>query len=83
MRMKKVTGLALATTAAALFATAPMIAQGASQSGDVKCMNVNACKGKSDCKTENSSCKGHNECKGKGFVKMSKSACDAIGGTAG
>ena len=81
--MNKITGLALATTAAALFATAPMIAQGASHGGDVKCMSVNACKGKSHCKTAGSSCKGQNTCKGQGFVNMSKEACEAIGGKVG
>ncbi len=82
MQMNKVRGLALATAAAAMFATAPMVGHAAKHEGDVKCTGVNKCKGSSDCKTANSQCKGQNSCKGSGFVKMSKHACDAIGGKA-
>ena len=49
MNAKKITGLALAATAAAMFATAPMTA---SAGGHAKgqCAGVNACKGHSSCK---------------------------------
>lgn len=80
MRAKKITGFAIASAAAAMFAGAPMIASGAAHEGDVKCAGVNACKGNSSCKTADSSCKGQNSCKGTGWVKMSKEACEAIGG---
>ena len=75
MKMKKLTGIALATAAAGMFAVTaagPAAAQGAK----VKCEGVNACKGKSDCKTAKSDCKGHNACKGQGWNEMSKADCD-------
>lgn len=81
LTMKKVNGVALAVTAAALFAAAPMVANAGSEA-KVHCTGVNACKGKSDCKTASSACKGHNSCKGQGFVAMSKKTCDQIGGKA-
>jgi len=80
MQMKKVTGLALATAAAAMFATTPVTVHAAKHMSDVKCNNVNKCKGSGMCKTKANACAGHNACKGQGFVKMSKAACDAIGG---
>ena len=80
---QKVTGLAIATTAAAMFAMTPMSASAASHSsGKVgHCVGVNACKGTSSCKTANSSCKGQNSCKGTGFVSVDKGTCDQLGGT--
>ena len=73
--------LALAATAAAMFALAPI---GASAAEDtVHCTGVNACKGMSSCKTASSSCKGHNSCKGQGFVKVSAGVCEQLGGKAG
>lgn len=77
-------GIALATVAAGLFAmNTTAIAGMGDKSGDtVKCMGVNACKGKSDCKTAESSCNGKNSCKGHGYVEMSKHACEAVGGKA-
>ena len=77
--VKKTTGVALAITAATMFAIAPMTAQASSHSG--KCMGANSCKGQSSCKTATSSCKGLNSCKGKGFLEMSKAECDAADGT--
>jgi hypothetical protein len=79
---KKLTGLALATAAAGIFAAAPMTASAGSNSAEVHCMGVNACKGKSSCKTANTACKGQNSCKGKGFVVVDKGTCDQLGGTA-
>ncbi|OGI40872.1 MAG: hypothetical protein A2V91_03415 [Candidatus Muproteobacteria bacterium RBG_16_64_10] len=73
---KKLTGLALATAAAGLFAMAPMTASAAQHEGKMECQGVNACKGKSDCKTAASACKGLNACKGKGMMIMSKKDCD-------
>jgi len=78
---KKLSGMALATAAAAMFAGAPVTASADSHTADVHCMGVNACKGKSSCKTADSACKGHNSCKGKGFVAVSKEVCDQLGGT--
>ena len=76
---KKVSGFALAATAAAMLAVAPMSASAGEAKG--KCMGANSCKGHSDCATANSSCKGLNACKGQGFVALTKADCDAKGGT--
>lgn len=82
MTRRKMTGLLLATTAAALFGTATITAaaEDATVSADVKCMGINACKGSSECATATNSCKGQNSCKGSGWVHASKSDCDAKGG---
>jgi hypothetical protein len=79
MITKKLTGLALAATAATLFATAPISASAAGSS-EGKCMGVNACKGHSDCKTAKNECAGHNACKGQGFVMMDEETCEQLGG---
>ena len=81
MNVKKLTGIALATAAAGMFA---MTAAGpvAAQAAKVKCEGVNACKGQSGCKgeksasREKSSCKGLNACKGQGWTEMSQADCD-------
>lgn len=75
----RLTGFALATLAATLFATAPLAADPAAGTPG-KCFGVNACKGKSSCKSPGHSCKNHNACKGQGFVTVSKDTCDQIGG---
>jgi len=72
-------GLALATLAAALFATAPMAADQPSGTPG-KCYGVNACKGKSSCRASGHGCKSQNACKGQGFVMVTKDTCDQIGG---
>lgn len=49
--------------------------------GTVKCTGVNACKGKSECKTATSACKGANSCKGKGVISMmTEKECTDKGG---
>ena len=75
MKMNKLTGMALATAAAGMFA---LTAAGpsAAQAAKVKCEGVNACKGQSECKMGKSECKGLNECKGQGMKEMSKADCD-------
>lgn len=75
-------GLALATTAAALFSTGLVTTTvHAADDGMVKCSGVNSCKGSSDCKTAKSECKGHNGCKGQGWVgKKSAAECTKEGG---
>ena len=76
---RNLTGFALAAMAATLFATAPLAAdQAGSTTG--KCFGVNACKGKSSCKSPGHSCKSQNACKGQGFVTVTKDTCDQIGG---
>lgn len=80
MNAKKLTGLALATAAAGLFATAGIpAANAAKHEGEAKihCDGVNSCKGKGACNTATNACKGQNSCKGKGFLSMTKAECDA------
>lgn len=75
MKVNKLTGIALATAAAGMFA---LTAAGpaAAQAAKVKCEGVNACKGQGGCKGASNSCKGQNGCKGKGFMEMSQADCD-------
>lgn len=78
MNAKKITGLALATAAAGLFATAGIpAAYAAKHEGKVHCEGVNSCKGTGACQTATNACKGQNSCKGKGWVEMTKAECDA------
>ena len=75
------TGVAIAATAAALFAmgTAPVVH---AADGGVKCAGANSCKGTAECKTAKNECKGQNSCKGMGWVsKGSAAECTAAGGT--
>lgn len=74
--VKKLTGIALAITAAGMFVTAG-VGQAVAAEGKVNCVGVNACKGKSDCKSATNACKGENACKGKGFVAMAEKDCQA------
>ena len=76
---KKITGLAIAAAAAAMFVAAPA-AMAAKHEGKVHCTGTNACKGKSECKTAGNSCKGMNGCKGKGMNAMSEKECKEKGG---
>lgn len=88
--MKK-SGIILAATVGALFASAVIADDMSSNSGStdmlaakssVKCMGVNSCKGKGKCKTPGNTCKGKNDCKGKGIRMMkSEKACTDKGGS--
>ncbi len=82
MTSRKISGVLLATAAAALFSTAT-IATAADESApaQVKCSGVNACKGMSECASASNACKGQNSCKGHGWMHMSKADCAAKGGT--
>jgi len=78
MNAKKLTGLALATAAAGLFATAGIPAAYAGKDeARIHCDGVNACKGQTACQTAANACKGTNSCKGKGWLFLSKEECDA------
>jgi len=72
---KKISGVALAAAAAAMFTVAPMNASAAEKPG--KCFGVNSCKGQTACATATNSCAGQNSCKGQGWLKMTKSDCAA------
>ncbi len=78
------TGMAIATTAAALFSmgTLATSVQAADDAMAVKCAGTNSCKGTSECKTAKNECKGQNSCKGQGWVsKKSEAECKTAGGT--
>lgn len=77
---KKVTTVALAATAAALFSTLPM-APAHAEAAKIHCYGVNKCKGQNDCKTAKNSCKGMGSCAGQGFKAMSKAECKKDGGS--
>jgi uncharacterized membrane protein len=81
----RLTGIALAAAAAALFATTPLTVQAGAHAGggdapQGKCEGGNACKGQSACATASSSCKGQNACKGQGHTQTTKAECEAAGG---
>lgn len=81
---KKLSGLALATAAAGVFALATPIASGAAEDeAKVECYGVNSCQGKGSCATATNSCKGQNACKGQGWVVLSQEGCKALGGKVG
>ncbi|HSO07877.1 MAG TPA: hypothetical protein VLW45_11600 [Pelomicrobium sp.] len=77
----KLSGIALAAAAAAVFAALPAGTAVAAKDAKVQCFGVNACKGQAECKTAKNECKGHNACKGQGVVSMSAEECKAKGGT--
>jgi hypothetical protein len=75
-------GALVAASVAGLFAAAVPLVARAGDDAKVKCVGVNDCKGKSACKSSESSCKGMNSCKGKGVTAMSEKDCKAKGGHA-
>ncbi|GAA4502012.1 hypothetical protein GCM10023095_26040 [Pseudaeromonas paramecii] len=79
--MNKVTGVALAAAAAALFGSITPSVQ-ANEAPQVKCMGINACKGQSKCQTAQNACAGQNACKGHGWLLVpSAQACVDQGGS--
>ncbi|MGQ0578430.1 MAG: BufA2 family periplasmic bufferin-type metallophore [Betaproteobacteria bacterium] len=80
---KRLAGMALAATAAALFMSGCAdMGSGGGSSAKVQCQGVNACKGLSDCQTANSSCQGQNACKGQGYVSLTAEECQKVSGKA-
>ena len=79
----RLTGIALAAAAAAVFAAAPLTANAGGHEAPPqgKCVGGNACQGQSACQTANSSCQGQNACKGQGFTMSTEAECDEAGGT--
>jgi hypothetical protein len=78
MERRRILGLAVAASAAALFITGcANMGSGGSTGTEAKvaCNGANACKGQSECKSANSSCKGQNACKGQGFVSLTPEEC--------
>jgi hypothetical protein len=78
--MRKLSGAALALTAAGLFATGTVAPVAMADEAKVHCAGVNSCKGKSECATSDNSCKGQNSCKGKGWVPLTEKQCTDKGG---
>src|SRR5262245_56057830 len=78
MESGKLLGIALATSAAALFlsgcASAPSGSSQASE-GKVACAGANSCKGLSECHTAKNQCAGQNACRGQGFLSLSADEC--------
>jgi hypothetical protein len=83
MQSKFKYAIALASTAAALFAMGGAVTTAqAADDMSVHCAGINSCKGTSDCKTAKNECKGMNSCKGQGWnSKASAKACTDAGGT--
>jgi uncharacterized membrane protein len=79
---KKKLASVIATAAAVAFVTAPLTST-LVQAADakVKCYGVNACKGKSACKTAKNDCKGKNTCKGQGFKMETEKKCTEMKGS--
>lgn len=76
---KKISGIALAATAAAMFAMAPMnVSAGSDKAG--KCYGVNSCKGQGACAGATNACVGQNNCAGQGWIKQTKTECTDAGG---
>jgi hypothetical protein len=71
-----VSGSAVATAAALLFASVTVQAATA-EDAKIQCEGVNACKGQSACNTAHNSCAGQNACKGLGWLPLTASECDA------
>lgn len=86
MESKTIRGMAIAASAAVLFASGcagpGKGAAGESTEAKVACNGANACKGLSECHTANNQCAGENACKGKGFISLSPDDCKkATGGS--
>ena len=73
-----VSGTLLAIAAAGIFQVSA-VHTAAAASGKVRCIGVNACKGKSECKTAAAQ-KGQNACKGHGLLFLSEEQCKMRGG---
>ena len=76
---RRLVSAAIATAAAALFATG-VVGTATAQEVEGKCYGANACKGKSECATATSACHGQNACKGQGWLKMTEKQCLEKGG---
>ncbi len=80
---RRISTLAVAASAAALFMAGCANTSGGSHTGTeatVACNGANACKGQSACKTADNACHGQNACKGQGFVMLTADDCKAATG---
>lgn len=79
--MRKASGASLAAAAALLLMAGCATSETPTQSAQVQCAGINACKGQSACKSASNSCKGLNACKGQGWVATaSAEECTSQGG---
>jgi hypothetical protein len=63
-------------------ATSPPAAMPVPAAGEVQCLGIHECKGKSACHVIGShACAGQNTCKGKGWIGVPPAECKAKGGT--
>ncbi len=77
MNVKKITGAAVALSAATMFVGAGVTSAVAAE-GSVECVGGNAWNGTSECKTANNACNGQNACKGTGKTAAAdEKACEA------
>ncbi|MEZ5831129.1 MAG: hypothetical protein R3D05_08105 [Dongiaceae bacterium] len=80
--IRVMTGASLAAAAALILVAGCASPQKSTQSAEVHCAGINACKGQSACKSASNSCKGLNACKGQGWLPTaSAEACTSQGGT--
>lgn len=86
---KKIIGATLATTAALLFASAPVkaadldagLAKDLNEAPTIQCFGANACKGQGACKSVYNGCKGQNTCKTQGsLMEPTNNDCTIAGG---
>ncbi len=76
MERRKIVGLAVAASAAAIFmAGCSSMGGSGGTEARIACNGGNACKGQSECKSANSACKGQNACKGQGVVTLTAEEC--------
>ncbi len=79
----KKSGIALAAASTMLLAACTSDdSMGSKAQADMmgKCHGANACKGSSECATNDHSCAGQNACKGHCFITTTKAKCDAVNG---
>jgi hypothetical protein len=80
-KMRVISGASLATAAALLLVAGCSTSGNTTQSAEVQCSGINACKGQGACKTATNACKGQAACKGQGWLPTaSAEECTSQGG---
>ena len=80
--MRVISGASIAAAAALLLVAGCASSDKATQSAEVQCSGINACKGQGACKTATNACKGQAACKGQGWLPTaSAEECTSQGGT--
>ena len=80
--MRAISGASLAAAAALLLVAGCSSYDKSSQSAEVMCAGINACKGQGACKSATNSCKGQAACKGQGWLPTASAEdCTSQGGT--